>query len=366
MTIGGNVSPDINGRSCMSGWRVAVLAFVIGSLSMLLVLELILRIAPLKRLPLVREITAENPLNRREASTKFSFSYGWRLENAHGAQTNAQGFVSGQDYQNGPIKIGIVGNSYIEASELLPGQHFAQLIGQMLPGSKSYSFGTAGAALSDYLMMAQWAEKHYQPEFLAALIVAGDVEKSLICKEGRTCFRPGNNGAIELQHRAWLPGPYYAWLNKSDLFGYVTRNLRFSPERLLDNQAGGKHSATESGANAEDYQRVVDAFLQQWPTISGHAPAKSILIFDADREAISLRRYGVADPLAETFKAKARQAGYLVVDMRAAFEEHRKRSRARLDFYPFDGHWSAVAHRMVAKSVVNVMNAPLIALPGEG
>lgn len=333
----------------------SVSLFLFGCVISIVFLEAIFHTLPIKKIPLIQKIDAENPLNRRTPSTEYSFSYGWRLENAHRTRTNASGFVSGQEYDRPQPDLGIVGNSYIEASELLPGQHMAERLPVHLPGARAYSFGTAGAALSDYVAMGGWARRNYQPHWQALLVTEQDLAKSLKCAEGRTCLVADASGALQLRTTPWKEGRLYALIFKSDLLNYITRNLRFRPSRLLNNESESEPG--NPGLAVDRRKEVIEAFLRLWPLTSGTAPERTLLIIDADRAPASVNQPVADVPALREFTARSRAAGYRIVEMKAWFEAYRQRSRARLDFRPSDSHWSAVSHDLAAAAIADELRS---------
>ena len=341
----------VRGQAVFTQLAYAALGVVLA----VLVLELVLRAMPLKRIPLISEINAEHPLNRRTPSTEYSFSYGWRLENAHRTRTNASGFVSGQEYDQPRPDLSIVGNSYIEASELLPGQHMAERLSKHLQGARAYSFGTAGAALSDYIAMGGWAQRNYRPQWQALLVTEQDLGKSLKCAEGRTCLIADSSGALQLRTTPWKEGRLYALIFKSDFLNYITRNLRFRPSRLLNNEA--ENESAKPGSSVDRSADVIEAFLRLWPITSGTAPERTLLIIDADR-APAVANQPIADvPALTEFTTRTRAAGYRIIEMKPRFEAYRQHSRARLDFRPSDSHWSAVSHDLAAAAIADELRS---------
>lgn len=327
-----------------------VLAFSLGGLVFWVLMEALFRLLPVERAPLAMEITEQNPLNRRTPDMEFSHSYGWRLDNPHRTRTNAQGFVFAAEFTGRSIDLAGIGDSYMESAQLLPGQHFISLLTAAGVAPEAYAWGTSGAAASDYLAMARWVRERHAPRHFAVLFVKNDVSDSLVCERARTCFKRNTAGSFDLVTQPWYPSRAYALMYRSDLMNYVLRNLRFKPRRLIE-PAPVLAPAGVTASIPPERLEMMDVFLARWPEYAGVAPAETALIFDADREAISRGQHGVADPEFVAFMDKARAAGYRVVDMREHFEAHRRTSRARFDFRPFDGHWNPLAHHIAAAAV---------------
>src|SRR3954453_22885420 len=90
------------------------LLLVVASVAItLLAFEIVLRFLPVAWSPPIVPPTAENPIQRYQPNTSFTWSLGWNFNFVVQKRTNAQGFVAAYDYDrdaNTPL-LAIVGDS---------------------------------------------------------------------------------------------------------------------------------------------------------------------------------------------------------------------------------------------------------------
>lgn len=316
-----------------------------------------------------------------EPGRSFIWSRGWRMSEANPLATNNLGFVSSVDYEPEDTRplTAVIGDSYVQALMIPPTQSLtARLRRQLGSERRVYSFAASGAPLSQYLAFAELARRRFQPDTMVFVVVGNDFDESLRQVKwaaGFHHFSEGRDGRLELERRPLPESGFYARLRRSALINYLFRNLeiRAASSRLRRAWRGepayaGNTSAAASPERVSQSLQVIDAFLRELPARAGLPPARIVLVIDALRAA--LYQPERAAPLSSSFFARmrreleerARPLGYVVIDLQSVFSGHYATHGEHFEF-PDDGHWNALAHRIVATAISERL-APLVA-PGS-
>ncbi len=194
--------------------------------------EMILRLLPVSdsqnRLP----VNTDSPILRFEADRSVLWSHKWNFKLTNEARINNDGFISGFDYDSTsdtPL-LAIVGDSYVEAlgvpfAETGMGRMAAALRGN---GTRAYSFGVAGAPLSQYLAWAGYARDRYRPQALVVVVVGNDFDQSLLkykSTPGYHYFAEAAGGGLELRRVDFSVGWSKKLVRKSALVRYLLIHL---------------------------------------------------------------------------------------------------------------------------------------------
>ena len=98
-------------------------------------------------------------------------------------RVNNHGWNHSDDYTfentGGIPRICIIGDSYVEAKHIDVAESMGVILNELLPGYQTYSFGISGAPFSQYLQMARYVARHYQPDVLVVLLVHNDFDQSI-------------------------------------------------------------------------------------------------------------------------------------------------------------------------------------------
>ena len=145
------------------------------------VAEVVLRFLPVASSLYTVPVTAQSPVFHFTPNRDFVYSRDWDMVLAHRGHVNNAGFVNDQDYQkDGSLPmLAVVGDSMIEAAmvpyrDTLQGRLATALAGKL----RVYSFATAGAPLSQYLIWARHAVREYGAQALVISVVGNDFDES--------------------------------------------------------------------------------------------------------------------------------------------------------------------------------------------
>jgi len=211
---------------------LAALSVIIGVAVSLAMLEGILRFLPVRNGPRTLPVNAANPVIRYTPNRAYTFSVGWRFTIVNRGRTNNYGFVNDWDYDSAshaPL-LAVVGDSYIEAfmvpfPETLQGR-LASCVGER---GRVYSFGASGAALSDYLVEADFARTRFRPQGLVVVVIANDYRESLMRDKPRPRFTyferdPADSNKLRLRRIDYAPGLLRRLTRPSALIRYFLYN----------------------------------------------------------------------------------------------------------------------------------------------
>ena len=336
-------------RSSISISRAALL-FAAGALALLLALELAFRLLPVSTSTRAGYYIAPRIVTYPPGH-RFTIATGWDLRNAHTFRANNYGFVARHDFEPNPRAIALIGDSFVEANMLAPearvDAHLEQLTGRPV-----YAMGGPGSSLLDYAERARFAADEFGIRDFVLVIERYDVRQTL-CGSGNVdgaCLDPTSlEPSTEL---APTPGTAKRLLRESALAQYLFSQIRFNPARFiaeLRDAPGVPPATTGEPDGALDAMRtdaIIDAFLEALPQDGG---IRHTLVFDADRKALARGR-PAQEPERERLIARSRKAGLTVVDLAPVFSGHLQSSPLALEVGPYDGHWNALATRLVAQA----------------
>jgi len=354
---------------------LAPLSVIIGVAVSLALLEGILRFLPVRNGPRTLPVNAANPVIRYTPNRAYTFSVGWRFTIVNRGRTNNYGFVNDRDYDSAshaPL-LAVVGDSYVEAfmvpfPETLQGR-LASCLGER---GRVYSFGASGAALSDYLVEADFARTRFRPQGLVVVVIANDYRESLMRDKPRPRFTyferdPADSNKLRLRRIDYAPGLLRRLTRPSALIRYFLYNADV-PSALARLWARLGHPTrmavqVEAGTGAadpmllSDSRRAVEEFLAELPVRSGLDRAHIALVVDGrrpdlygDPEKITAGNY--VGLMRQYFIDSARRRGFQVIDMEPRFIARHQRDGSRFEF-PSDPHWNATGHEEAARAVAS-------------
>lgn len=341
------------------------LAFGIGVLGTLLLLEGALRVLPVFGGLYAADPRPDWPLHTLIPNSRYTFSSGWNLQNVHEGRINNYGYLSPMDYRPGSGGIAVIGDSYIESvmndyEDTLQGE-LAKQLGAPRP---VMNFGTAGAELPHYLGAAEFVAREFQPEWAVFLITAGDFTRGFQADPGYFYWKPENDPPI-----GFRPEPHRSSLAKFvrslALVRYLRGNLSFQPGNMLvwRRRVEPPRQECEPGVLSKEDEALLAGFVDHLPRALRLAPERVVLVFDSDRKSIyagrsheeALRCAPRASLANERLEELARARGMHVIDSYPVFQEYFRRHGRPVDRAPFDAHWNPTAHRLMAREVARII-----------
>jgi hypothetical protein len=344
-----------------------------------LLAEIALRFAPVNQGFSFPDVDAANPVLHAAPDQDVVSSQYWDFYGARTLHVNNAGFRNDQDYADVhdlPL-IAVVGDSYVEAVQVDYADAFFGRLARALEGrARVYSFGFAGAALSQYLVWAKHARERFGNALLVVNVVGNDFDESLAWyKQGPGFHHYAACGGtyclmrVDL-HRGRLGG----LLKHSALARYLVYNLRIAalpaaigaawsrpaPASAGDAAYVGNVAAVVDDKRLAESKLAVDLFLADLPGYAGLAPGDVTFVLDGrdygqDDAAFDATYFG---QMRNYFIDRARSLGFAVIDMRPVFAR-RHGADGSVFQSPRDGHWNALGHELVAAELAKRFGAIL-------
>jgi len=335
-----------------------------------LVMEGVFRLLPVSYPPYILPVSSENPVAHFQPNVDYLFSAGWNFSIRAKKRSNNFGYDNVSDYRPDeatPLLM-VIGDSFVEAREVDAGKSAAELLNSRVDGKgRVYSIGLSGAALSQYLVFADFARTTFHPNAMAFVVIGNDFDESLLKyrSDPRLHYFEENGSEFVLRRVDYEMSAARAILRKSAFVRYVMLNLlaghvlddiRLSLRRSEDSPAHAGEAPATPEQRILDSKRAVDYFLDQVPIKSGLDRESVVFVLDAMRPAMyspetllkaddsyvsRMRRY---------FKEQAGSRGYEVLDMQPAFIRKHRLDSSRFEF-PADGHWNELGHELVADEI---------------
>ena len=343
-----------------------MISFFAGAVAILVLLELVLRLVPVRDGAYAADPSAKWPMHTLISNSSYTYSLGWNASNIHHGHINNLGYVAPFDYQEGSSGIIVIGDSYVESmmndyDETLQGM----LARHLRSTQQVMNFGMSGADLAHYLGTAQVVGQHFSPSWAVIVITAGDYSGGFSADSGYYRWSRRRDPPVELVPEIKRSAAM-KFMRGLALTRYVRGNLAVRMSDLIhlhraqdkDGEAGCVH-----GKLSRDDEQLTAQFVDALPRVLGLKPERVILVFDSDRKSIYAGTPAAAtecpnvDQLARNRLMQLAGAdGIHVIDSGPIFREYYATTHERLDFLPQDGHWNPTAHRLMADAVAQVIN----------
>jgi len=347
-----------------------LLSIFCGLVIVLLSLEIILNFFPVNEGLRLAPLNDKQPFLHFEPNRVSIWSKGGNffLVNKR-VRSNNYGFINDQDYDHkasSPL-LAVIGDSNVEAVMVPYSETTQGRLAKSVDGfGRVYSFGVSGSALSDYLSLAEYANKIFKPDGMIFVIISNDFCGPLPDKsrgaEGHYYFFKGpDTKEVTLGRVDYNPGLLRRALRNSKLFMYLIVNVRALQSIKLLFKPRQSYVSTIDIAKDEktisESKIAINVFFKQLPRMSGLDHSKIIFIVDGVREVI----YEPAKELDSEqhyfsitrnyFIDEAKALGYEVIDMQKAFAEHYKIYKKRFE-YLADRHWNGLGHAVAADQMI--------------
>lgn len=293
----------------------------------------------------------------------WTMATGWDLRDAQHLRANNYGFAAEHDFRPGSRAIGLVGDSYVEASMLPLADRPAAQLERALGGQRPvYAMGGPGSSLLDYAERIRWAHESLGLRDFVVLMESTDASQSA-CNSGNVharCLDPHQLTPVLMRR------PSAGWakdiLRESALAQYLVSQLKLSSARLSgpdfwrsgapDMVAPMVPRPAPSAAGevvrhlSRERQAIVDAAVDEFVRQMDRLP-KVRLVFALDMNRSNLEP-GVQRPDESYHVAqRLRSAGFPVAEGEPSYREHLKTSPRRLAMGPHDGHLNAIGVRLL-------------------
>ncbi len=213
-------------------WLLATVTVALTIATCLLLAELVLRFLPVASAMYTAPVTARNPVFRFAPNRDFVYSRDWDMALANRGHVNNAGFVNDQDYRkDGELPLlAVIGDSMIEAAMVPYRDTLQGRLAELLAGKlRVYSFATAGAPLSQYLIWARHAVREYGAQALIINVVGNDFDESHSAYKtspGFWHYVPDVDGTLRLRLFEYRPGRLRDVVVASALARYLLFNMQ--------------------------------------------------------------------------------------------------------------------------------------------
>lgn len=297
-------------------------------------------------------------------------------------KVNNEGWMSGVDYTTTKAKekrIGVIGDSYVEALQVDFDKSFHALLRQELEETTDViAVGHSGAPLSQYYQLTQYVEQKFNPDFYIVNVVHNDFDESL-CKikniSGWRCVEIENDKAKfnKLDKGLGEAKLSTRMLSKLATFRYLIHNLKV---QQLNFSMGASAKKDEENlkerfnanidvkkvAGLKDeislaFDLILDAFDKDFKD------KKVLFVMDGLRMEIykdsNLDQSNIAW-MSQLLKEKieARKNLYFL-DMTAAFKNHYSENGFHFES-ELDWHWNSRGHQIVSHAVLEKLQTDSI------
>lgn len=331
-----------------------------GIMGLVLCLELLFRLLPVSTSTNAGYYIDPMILNY-PAHHSWTVATGWDLRNAQRITANNFGFVAHRDFVRNPNAVGLIGDSFIEASMLATMDRPGAQLERALGSRPVYAMGAPGTALLDYAERIRFAHDNFGVRDFVVLMERADVRQSLCgsgningpCLDPKT-LAPGLNK---------IPPPSAAKkiLRYSALAQYLAGQLKLQPAMLwqrLVNAVYKPRSATNSAATPvktePDLDKVAAVFFER---VKPYVTGRLVIVVDSDRAALNAGK-ARRDPARDQFIALARSAGAHVVDTEPLFRSHLLQSPLTLEVGPYDHHMNRVGVEIAMRAAAAKLVLP--------
>ena len=340
-----------------------------GVLAVVVAAEVLLRTLPVSTATNTGYYVAPNILNYPPGH-EWTMATGWDLRNVQHMRSNNMGFAAEHDFVPGSDAVGLIGDSYVEASMLPLADRPAAQLERALGGRRVYAMGGPGSSLLDYAERIKWAHQTLGLKTFVVLMEHTDASQTL-CDSGNVHARCLSAGTLESTIRRRPPsGALKNLLRESALAQYLNSQLKFSPSRLISPdfwRSGAPPepegpprvvAPTDQPPLALEVRSTVDAavgaFFEQ---VSGLEALRVVFVIDMNRQNLES---GVRAP-DESYHLAQRllDRDQVVVQGEPLYREHFRQSPLRIDVGPYDQHFNRLGVALLMNAAAQALQIPI-------
>jgi len=269
---------------------------------------------------------------------------------------NNMGWNSAIDFEEIKRKprIAIIGDSYVEALQVNVETSLAGRLRELVsPQMEVYAFGISGAALSQYLQMARYARKHFDPDILVINVVHNDFDESLCSikrQSGMLCLADEGQEVREAAIEPYQPNQVFRTARWSSVVRYAVTNLKII-SRVQGLFSGRRNKPTynanidveQVNARKAHIQKATEYVLGALQRENGEKPV--IFMMDAPRRDIYAGTLEDSDVfwLNRLLKTTCETVGFHFIDLTHEFSREFAANRVHFES-EFDWHWNETGH----------------------
>ena len=281
-------------------------------------------------------------------------------------KTNNYGFFTDTEFKRNKKNMVIIGDSFVEASQVENSITFSGLLNSATSSQKFYPIAVSGAPLSQYLLYAEFASIEFNPIGYIIVIIANDFDESWLKYKKTPGFQhfdlEGN-----LQYVDYKESKIRKILSKSAFIRYLFLDLKiFYQLGEMLNRKDKEEDQSELIKNKLDAKKVnkekeifskkaAIIFIEELKKIVKDKPV--LLVLDGDKESIYLgkkdRNYDDFRQVSMSYLIENKKyVNFSTVDLQETFYENWIKEKKRFD-YEYDGHWSKHGHKIVFELIKN-------------
>ncbi len=265
---------------------------------------------------------------------------------------NGSGFASNVEYEKDVENIAIIGDSYVESTMTKPGLRYHELL-----NSRSslgvYGYGRAGADVGEYMAVAQWVTRQWNPSAIIFNMTETDISNAGTGGRGNHLLK-SKDGECILEATKREDGNLMHLVKKSNLLRYFLYNLDFTQWYMnIFKKSIPSHQVSkvlDHGTQREQQAALGKCFLDQISSYANLPKNRILFVIDAHRANIYK---GVAYKTRDIdiFATMAEQEGFPVIRLDGMFKAAYEATNQRADRSPRDWHWNEAGQALVAKAI---------------
>ncbi len=340
----------------------------LGGLGCYLLLELVLFLLPTPQGLGRHESARFTPMEAGIPGHRFVSGAGWNLRLFNEGRLNSDGFHAEADFpENGTEGIvAVIGDSFIEATMIPYGQTLHGVMRQER-GDRVIGLGVSGGELGNHEFLAHRASELWGVSALVIVINEEDLYQSLASKKNRAFYSLDKQREVSLNlPKVTQTSQTTQLLKKSNVLRYVVGALKLWPQRFKKTvmktefgrfQVTSSPTAKNGVPQESELEATFTHFLERLRQIQEKEQLDvRFIVYGALKSPFHYQNYRELHPLTQVFERMVGAGEYDMEVINAAelflnqFEGH---TRPR---WMNDGHWTPIAHEVIAKEVIHSLN----------